>query len=201
MLLLNWILLLLMHICVRCRYWLQHKIGTPPHKSPLKTSQQHSRVTSCVNICVCMLEPQMPAEGSMTPLNTRLYLLAREGGPWQCSSLDQARLETGNHSPSLPIEVCVEAFCSPLLFWEKPVCSHYSEAHAFQTAAMAKKSESAELWSCERHTSPKAPFQDLQTSLTTSALFHARLLPWKRPANGRGSVSHMVTKRVNKSHS
>lgn len=43
----------------------------------------------------------------------------------------------------------------PGQYLEKPLCTHYSEPHAFQTAAMAKKSKSAELRSCERHTSPK----------------------------------------------
>lgn len=110
-----------------------------PYKFTLQTSQQHSIVTSYVNICVCVL--QMPAEGSITPSNTsigeHLYLLVRGGGPWLCSSLDQERLQAGNLSPSLRWTLLL----SSGQFLEKPLCAHYSEAHAFQTAAMAKKSE------------------------------------------------------------
>lgn len=92
------------------------------HDQTLSTSQQHTRVASCVNICVCMLEPQLPAEGSTTPLNNstgaRLYLLV-ERGTWQSSSLDQARVETRSHSASLFIKLCVQASVLSALFGEK----------------------------------------------------------------------------------
>lgn len=134
------------------------------------------------------------------PEHSYIYLFKKEG-PRLCSSLDQARLETASQPLSLSLHRPLR-LSPPALFWEKPLCAHYSQAHAFLGRCHGQKK--ARALSCDpvRGTHPpKAPFQDLQTSLTASSLFHARLLPWKRPANGRRSVSHMVTKRVNKSHS
>lgn len=64
-----------------------------------------------VSVCWRLVEPRTPVEGSVTPFNTstgaRLYLLVRGGEPWQCSSLDQAGLETGTlFSLSLPPSLC-----------------------------------------------------------------------------------------------
>lgn len=53
-----------------CFCVVQHSIILTILPVKQKTSQQHSRVASYANVCVCMLGPQMPAEGGMVPFNS-----------------------------------------------------------------------------------------------------------------------------------
>lgn len=160
----------------------RHNIGTPPHESTLKSSQQHARVTSCVNICVRMLEALTPAEGSMTPLNTHTgapIFTCSEGGPWQCSSLDQARLETGSHSPPLLVELCVQAFRS----LQRKAClcsSHWGTCSPGCYHGQKKREGWAEiLW--EAHIPPRLHFRTcgpawLRAHCSMLACYHGNAL-------------------------
>lgn len=118
-----------------------------------------------------------------------------EGSSCQSSATDQAKLQTGNFY----LAPCVTVFkFLPGHFFLIPLSLHYSEGHASQVDQ--KKSESAELWSFGRGEHPsRAQFEDLQTSLTATALFHAPQLPWQRPAKWaweHESHGHSKSKQV-----
>lgn len=79
---------------------------------------------------------------------------------------------------------------------EKPACTHYSEAHALQMAATASNAV-LHMIPWEAH-NPQSSISGLAWP-STNTLFHAQLLPWKRPAGWvwePESHGHLTGKQV-----